>query len=47
MLVLSSWIFGTWQDIAVGFGLLVMSVCVCVDVDADRYYWIAAKDRIL
>lgn len=47
MLVLSAWIFGTWQDIAVGSGLLVMSVCVCVDVDADRYYWIAAKDRIL
>lgn len=47
MLVLSAWIFGTWQDIAVGFGLLVMSVSIGVDVDTDRYYWMAAKDRIL
>lgn len=47
MLVLSSWIFGTWQDIAVGFGLLVVSVTICVDVDAERYYWMAAKDRII
>jgi hypothetical protein len=47
MLVLSSWIFGTWQDIAVGSGLLVMSVTICVDTDTERYYWMAAKDRII
>jgi hypothetical protein len=47
MLVLSSWIFGTWQDMVVGSGLLVVSVTICVDTDTERYYWMAAKDRII